>query len=87
LASWSPNWTSNRPDRQASQEFGFSEITLTPIYAVHVVGNVVALLLFGRLSDQLGRKRVTLPALGLAASSALAISASISRLSGAWIAG
>jgi MFS family permease len=83
LASWSPNWTSNRPDRQASQEFGFSEITLTPIYAVHVV----ALLLFGRLSDQLGRKRVTLPALGLAASSALAISASISRPSGAWIAG
>jgi MFS family permease len=48
------------------RKFGFSEITLTLIYAVYVVGNVVALLLFGQISDQLGRKRVTLPALALA---------------------
>jgi MFS family permease len=49
------------------QKFGFSEIVLTLIYAAYVVGNVVALLFLGRLSDQAGRKRVTLPGLGLAA--------------------
>jgi MFS family permease len=53
------------------QKFGFSEITLTLVYAVYVVGNIVALLVFGQVSDQLGRKRVALPALGLAAVSAL----------------
>jgi len=53
------------------RKFGFSEITLTLIYAVYVVGNVAALLLFGQVSDNIGRKRVTFPALGLAAVSAL----------------
>ena len=53
------------------RKFGFSEITLTLVYAVYVVGNIVALLVFGQVSDQLGRKRVGLPALGLAAVSAL----------------
>jgi predicted MFS family arabinose efflux permease len=53
------------------RKFGFSEMTLTLIYAVYVVGNVVALLLFGQISDQLGRKRVGLPALALAGMSAL----------------
>lgn len=52
-------------------KFGFSDVTLTLIYAVYVVGNVAALLLFGQISDQVGRKRVSLPALGLAAASAL----------------
>lgn len=52
-------------------KFGFSDVTLTLVYAVYVVGNVTALLLFGQISDQVGRKRVTLPALGLAAASAL----------------
>lgn len=51
-------------------KFGFSVITLTLIYAVYVVGNVVALLVFGQVSDQVGRKRVALPALGLAVASA-----------------
>ena len=32
-------------------KFGFSEITLTSIYAVYVVGNVAALLPFGQISD------------------------------------
>jgi len=50
------------------QKFGFSEITPTLVYAVYVVGNIVALLVFGQVSDQQGRKRVALPALGLAAS-------------------
>jgi MFS family permease len=52
-------------------KFGFSEITLTLVYAVYVVGNVLALLVFGQISDQIGRKRVTVPALALAAGSAL----------------
>ncbi len=51
--------------------FGFSEITLTLIYAVYVVGNVVALFFFGRLSDSIGRRTVALPALGLIAGSML----------------
>ncbi|HEV7654395.1 MAG TPA: MFS transporter [Mycobacteriales bacterium] len=53
------------------QKFGFSEITLTLVYAVYVVGNVIALLLLGQVSDQIGRKRVAMPALVLAALSAL----------------
>lgn len=53
------------------RKFGFSEITLTLVYAVYVVGNVAALLLFGQLSDQAGRKRAALPALALAAAGAL----------------
>lgn len=53
------------------RKFGFSEITLTLVYAVYVVGNVAALFLFGQISDAVGRKRVTLPGLGLAGGSAL----------------
>jgi MFS family permease len=45
--------------------FGFSGVTLTLIYAVYVLGNLVALLLFGRLADQMGRKAATLPAIGV----------------------
>ena len=52
------------------RKFGFTEIVLTLVYAVYVVGNLVALLLFGQLSDQIGRKRAALPALGLAIASA-----------------
>ncbi len=44
--------------------FGFSHITLTLIYAIYVLGNLVALLFFGRLSDQIGRRPATLPAIG-----------------------
>ena len=39
------------------QKFGFSGVTLTLIYAAYVVGNLGALLLFGRVSDQVGRRR------------------------------
>lgn len=53
------------------REFGFSEITLTLIYAAYVVGNVVALLVVGQVSDQIGRKRVALPAVAVAGISAL----------------
>ena len=40
------------------QAFGFSQITLTLIYAAYVIGNLGGLLFFGRLSDQIGRKPV-----------------------------
>lgn len=53
------------------ESFGFSEITLTLVYAVYVVGNVIALLIFGRLSDQIGRRRVAIPAVALAAAGTL----------------
>jgi MFS family permease len=46
------------------QAFGFSGVTLTLIYAVYVLGNVAALLFFGRLADQIGRRNTSLPAIG-----------------------
>lgn len=52
--------------------FEFSEVTLTLIYAVYVAGNVAALFIFGRLSDQIGRRKTTLSALGVAAISTVA---------------
>ena len=45
------------------QAFHFSELTVTEIYAVYVVGNLTVLFLFGRLSDQLGRRPTALAAL------------------------
>jgi MFS family permease len=47
--------------------FGFSGLVLTLVYAAYVVGNLAALFLFGRLSDQIGRRRASLPAMALAA--------------------
>ena len=57
--------------RDYSWAFGFSEITLTLIFASYAVGNLIALFMFGRLSDQIGRQPVILFALGLAAASTL----------------
>ena len=53
------------------QKIGFSGITLTVIYAAYVVGNLGALLVFGRLSDQIGRRLAALPALAVAVLSTL----------------
>lgn len=53
------------------QQLGFSEITLTLIYAVYVVGNLTALMIFGRVSDQVGRRRTAVIAVGIAIVSAL----------------
>jgi MFS family permease len=47
--------------------FGFSKMMLTLIYASYVVGNLLALLCFGRLSDQIGRRVTALPALAILA--------------------
>src|SRR6266700_1690231 len=43
--------------------FGFSDLTLTLIYSVYAFGNLTALLLLGRLSDQIGRRWTSLRAL------------------------
>jgi len=51
--------------------FGFSDVTLTLVYSVYVLGNLLALLFFGRLSDQIGRKRAAWWAIGAAAASTL----------------
>ena len=53
--------------RLYQQEFGFSKLTLTAVYAAYLVGNLCGLLLLGRLSDQVGRRLVNLAALGGAA--------------------
>jgi MFS family permease len=53
------------------EEFRFSTLTLTLIFAVYVVGSLTALFFLGRLSDQIGRRRVILPAIGLAGLSTL----------------
>ena len=60
------------------RSFGFSEITLTLIYAVYVLGNLSALFLFGRLSDQIGRKTTTVPALIIALISTIAFAFAVS---------
>ncbi|MDX8479492.1 MFS transporter [Mesorhizobium sp. VK24D] len=52
------------------QAFGFSQITLTLVYAVYVVGNLAALLFFGRLSDVIGRRPAALAAMSVAVVSA-----------------
>lgn len=44
------------------QQFAFSQLTLTLIYAAYALGNVAALLLFGRISDHAGRRVVALSA-------------------------
>src|SRR4051794_20547720 len=51
--------------------FGFSGVTLALIYAVYVLGNMAALFIFGRLSDQIGRRRVSLVALSIGLASTL----------------
>jgi MFS family permease len=53
------------------QQFGFSQITLTLIYAIYVVGNLVALLFFGRLSDKFGPRRTAMQAIAVTALGAL----------------
>jgi MFS family permease len=53
------------------QDFGFSRLTLTLVYAVYAVGNLAALLLFGGWSDDGGRRRVSLCALAAAGASTL----------------
>ncbi|MGA9421089.1 MAG: MFS transporter [Rhodanobacteraceae bacterium] len=63
-------------------EFGFSELVVTEIYAIYVVGNLAVLFLFGRLSDQIGRRPTTLAAMAVTIVSALAF---LSATGTAWL--
>lgn len=51
--------------------WSFSALVLTVVFATYAVGVIAALVLFGRLSDQVGRRRALLPGLGLSALSAV----------------
>ena len=51
--------------------FGFSELTVTVVYASYAVGVFAALLLLGQSSDELGRRPVLLVGLAFAAASSL----------------
>ena len=50
--------------------FGFSELIITVIFATYATGVIAGLLLFGRASDQVGRRPVLLAGLALSALSA-----------------
>ncbi|HWU08064.1 MAG TPA: MFS transporter [Streptomyces sp.] len=52
-------------------EFGFSELTVTVVYAVYAFGVIGVLLLAGNASDAVGRRPVLLWGLGCAAASAV----------------
>jgi MFS family permease len=54
------------------EELGFAEPMLTVIFAVYAAGVLAALVLFGRASDQLGRRRMLLVGLACSALSAVA---------------
>lgn len=49
-----------------AEEFGFSELTLTLIFAAYSLGNIASLFILGRLSDQIGRRRTALPGIAAA---------------------
>ena len=44
---------------------GFASFTVTIVFAVYAVGVVTSLLLFGHVSDWVGRRRILLPALSI----------------------
>ncbi|MFG2283485.1 MFS transporter [Streptomyces asoensis] len=53
------------------EKFGFSELTVTVVYAVYAFGVIGVLLLAGNASDTVGRRPVLLVGLGCAAASAV----------------
>ncbi|MFD5813434.1 MFS transporter [Streptomyces sp. NPDC127038] len=53
------------------EKFGFSELTVTVVYAVYAFGVMGVLLLAGNASDSVGRRPVLLAGLGFAAASAV----------------
>src|SRR5262249_29877130 len=54
-----------------AERFGFSELTLTVVYAVYMIGSVAAVTIFGRISDQIGRRPVLFLSIALSAASAI----------------
>src|ERR1700750_1411366 len=61
------------------KDFGFSQLTLTLIYSAYVLGNLTALLPLGRLSDQVGRRTVSLAAVAIGAGATLLVLLASSR--------
>src|SRR5690348_3429407 len=53
------------------QQFGLSELMVTVIFAAYAAGVIASLVLLGRLSDQIGRRRMLLPGLVLSGLSAV----------------
>lgn len=53
------------------REFALSDLTITLVYATYVIGNLAALFAFGRISDQAGRRPISMIVLGGSAASAL----------------
>jgi MFS family permease len=53
------------------QRFGFSELVITVIFATYAAGVIAALVLFGRMSDVVGRRPVLILGLSMAAASAV----------------
>jgi MFS family permease len=53
------------------ERYGFSELMITVIFATYAAGVIAALFLFGRLSDQVGRRPMLLAGLALSALSAV----------------
>jgi predicted MFS family arabinose efflux permease len=53
------------------QRYGFTELLITVIFATYAVGVIAALLMFGRFSDEIGRRPVLLLGLALSALSAI----------------
>jgi MFS family permease len=51
--------------------FGFSELMVTVVFASYAAGVIAALLVAGRLSDEIGRRRLLLPGLAFSALSAV----------------
>lgn len=54
------------------RRFGFSELMITVIFATYAAGVIAALLLIGRLSDEIGRRPVLALGLGFSALSSVA---------------
>jgi MFS family permease len=52
-------------------KWGFTSGVLTAVFAIYAAGVLTALLVFGRLSDQIGRKAVLFAAVGVAAASTI----------------
>ncbi len=61
--------------RGYQERFGFSPLTVTLIFATYVLVLVPSLLMVGPLSDAVGRRRVLLPAVGVAALGSLVFAA------------
>lgn len=53
------------------KQFGFSSLIVTVVFATYAIGVIAALLVVGQRSDQVGRRRVLVPGLVIAAASSV----------------